>query len=199
MRYDHLEGFQFIGDLSMEDANVLARLGKSSKRILEFGVGGSTQIFAQCNPEKFVAVETDQKWIDLTSSRLKFICDRKEPTFVPYDLYTEDQYDLILVDGVDHLRLDFATKTWPWLQVGGVMAFHDTRRFVDFQHAMWIAQLHFSEISQIDVNVENSNLTLIHKREKLPYVNWNEMEGKPDWAYGHHIVPEGEGLWKVPV
>lgn len=197
MPYDNIRGFQFVGDLSMEDADVLAGLGKSAKRILEFGVGGSTQIFSQCRPEILTCVETDPKWVEITQNRLALLPERTEPKFVPYDLYTEAPYDLIFVDGAPHLRREFAINTWGWLQVGGVMVFHDTRRYADFQHAAWIAQLYYSEISRIDVNVENSNLTVIHKREKLPYVNWNHTEGKPAWAYGNAEIPEGEGLWKA--
>ena len=199
MSYQDMQGFQFVGDLSMEDANILARLGKKSKYILEFGVGGSTQIFSQCFPDRFVAVETDPNWIDLTAKRLEMIENRKNPKFVSYGLCEKDQYDLIFVDGVDHLRREFAINTWTWLQVGGIMVFHDTRRFADFQNAMWVAQLNFSEVSRVDVNAENSNLTLIHKQKSLPYVNWNNTEDKPAWAYGNANIPEGEGLWRASV
>ena len=39
MRLSHLGDFEFIGDLSLQDADVLAKYAKKSKLILEFGVG----------------------------------------------------------------------------------------------------------------------------------------------------------------
>tara|TARA_R110000868_G_scaffold19150_5_gene82794 strand:+ start:5624 stop:5863 length:240 start_codon:yes stop_codon:yes gene_type:complete len=77
------------------------------------------------------------------------------------------------------------------------MVFHDTRRFADFQNAAWVAQLFYTEVKTIEVNANDSNLTLIYKRKPLTYVNWNETEGKPRWAYGGEDMPEGEGLWEI--
>lgn len=188
---------KFIGDLSVEDAKVLVELGKKAKVILEFGVGGSTQIFAQCKPKTLVSVETDPSWISLTQKRLSQLSDITHPAFVNYGQHPNNQYDLIFVDGVDHLRKQFAIDTWSQLTVNGVMVFHDTRRFQDFANAAWIAQLYFNEISRVDVNVNNSNLTVIYKKEHQPYVNWNYTEGKPFWAYGGVPNTEDKELWTL--
>ena len=78
------------------------------------------------------------------------------------------------------------------------MIFHDTRRFEYFKEVAWIMQLHFGEISRVEINKDESNMTVICKRiEPLPYENWNETEGKPEWAYGAVERPEGEGLWTL--
>lgn len=187
---------KFLGDLSIQDAKILVEYGSKSKKILEFGVGGSTQIFSQCKPELLVSVETSQYWIDITKTRLSKLTDIVSPVFVNYDEHPKDKYDLIFVDGVDDLRKEFAINTWELLNVNGVMIFHDTRRFADFSNATWVAQLHWNEITKIDVNFNDSNMTIIHKKEHQPYVNWQEAENKPAWAYGATPL-DNEELWTL--
>jgi hypothetical protein len=186
----------FIGDLSIEDADVLAHYAHSSDRVLEFGAGGSTQIFAQLCRE-VVTVETAPVWVERTRKRLEDMGLRDRVEFraypgIPVDAKLGDgkQYPLIFVDGVDHLRREFAITAWPLLEVDGVMIFHDTRRFADFQNAAWVAQLFHNEIASILVNQRNgngrsSNCTVIRKKQHEPYVNWNLTEGKPLEAYGN--------------
>ena len=190
---------EFVGDLSVQDAKTLHSLGSKSTHILEFGVGGSTQIFAQCRPIKLVSVETDPAWVKRTSENLsKINSECVMPQFTPYDLFRyEGVFDLVFVDGVPDKRLDFAMRAWPILDTGGKMIFHDTRRFEYFREAAWVIQSFFNEVARVDVNVDGSNLTVIEKRAGLFYENWNETEGKPAWAYGKSDIPEGEGLWKT--
>ncbi len=188
---------KYIGDLSIQDAKELHKNGLNAKSILEFGVGGSTQIFAQCKPECLSSVETDPKWVLITQKRLTQLDDITMPLFFDYGKHPQRSYDLIFVDGIDNLRKQFAIDNWKLLSVGGKMIFHDTRRFQDFVNAAWIAQLFFQEVKQIDVNVGNSNLTVIHKQEKQPYVNWNYTEGKPMWAYGGIDNTEEKPLWTL--
>lgn len=185
----HLDKIRFIGDLSLEDADILAKHGMQAFSILEFGVGGSTQIFSQCLPQKFVSVDTDESWIAATEHKLQQIETKKAPEFVMYDQVIKHTYDLIFVDGAPELRLDFAQNNWAKLNVGGVMIFHDTRRFEYFKDVAWIAQLYFNEIESIEINAKasngkSSNMTIIKKKQSEPYVNWNYTEGKPLWAYG---------------
>lgn len=188
---------QFVGDLSIEDARILSE-HSSCEHVLEFGVGGSTQIFAQ-SAQSVVSVETDPKWVLRTKENLALLEEPVSVSFVPYDLFNyQGSFDLIFVDGIPEKRLQFAERAWSCLKPGGVMIFHDTRRFEYFREAAWIIQLHFSEIKDVEINKNDSNLTLIHKRkEPLHYVNWNEIEGKPAWAYGKADRPEGEGLWEM--
>jgi predicted O-methyltransferase YrrM len=200
MRLQYLDNFKFIGDLSLQDADVLCSYGRQAKRILEFGVGGSTQLFAQCKPSLFYSVETDQEWIGLTRKRLDLIPDKTNPVFFLYNNLPEitngQKYDLIFVDGVDDKRLDFAIKTWNSLDVGGVMIFHDTKRPQDFKNAAWVAQLYFNEISRMYINAtasngKSSNLTVLVKKAHEPYVNWNYEENKPLSSYS---VPGTESM-----
>lgn len=186
----------FVGDLSLEDANYLAGLAKLSPRILEFGVGGSTMIFAQSFPQKLVSVETDQSWIDRTSLRMRQIEKKTSPEFHLWPRWPKEQFDLIFVDGVDAHRREFALDTWDSLSENGVMVFHDTRRLQDFQNAAYLAQLHHNSICRIEVNAHQSNLTAIFKQPHQPYINWNYSEGKPLWAYGLEESPDGK-LWQL--
>ena len=194
-----LDGIRFIGQLSLQDADVLVRIGREADRILEFGVGGSTHIFAQCKPQELVSLDTDPEWIKMTEARLGQLSDITEPQMMPYSaglLHTASRsYDLVFVDGVDELRLDFAMTAWLLLRPGGVMAFHDTRRFVDFKNVAWVAQHFFNEIRTIEVNApgsdgNTSNTTLIHKKPYEGYANWTLLEGKPLSAYGDVMDPD---------
>jgi spermidine synthase len=195
---------KWIGDLSLQDAEILTQFGLHTQRILEFGSGGSTQIFAQCKPDEIISIETDPAWITLTQQRLDQISDKTDVKFISYDLYpgfvNGKTFDLILVDGIDYLRRDFAINSWKLLEVDGFMIFHDTKRFQDFQNASWVAQLYHNEIKQIDVNArccngKSSNMTILHKKSHEPYENWNYTENKPLWAYGMPGQPTDMSLW----
>jgi len=195
---EHLTGLKWIGDLSLEDTDILAQYAKSSKMILEFGCGGSTQVMAQCGAQKILSVDTDPKWIMATYQRLTLIDDHTPVQFLEYTTKFNQQFDLIFVDGVNELRREFAIDTWQYLRIGGVMIFHDTRRFQDFQNAAWVAQLYFEEISRMDINSlatngKSSNMTVLHKKNYEPYVNWNETEDKPQWSYG--TLDNNHDLW----
>lgn len=194
----YTSGLRWVGDLSLEDADLLACYGQHCKHILEFGCGGSTQIFAQCNPSSIISVETSTEWIGETRKNLSKIDKAVTVQFVGYTTTFDHTFDLVFVDGVDHLRRQFAIDTWKYLEVGGVMIFHDTRRFQDFQNAAWVSQLYFNEIETIEVNQrasnnKSSNLTVLHKKQHEPYVNWNFTENKPLWAYG--TLNHDKDLW----
>lgn len=180
----------FIGDLSIEDASVLEFFGMTSPRILEFGAGGSTQLFAQCQPSVLISVETSQEWIDKTKRNIQRVQPCTDPVFVQYGSHPRSTYDLIFVDGVWDFRLNFAKSTWPLLEKDGVMIFHDTRRWFDAHNVFDMAKVFWDEIDSIEMNYVNSNCAVIQKREKVEYVNWNYSEGKPLWAYGIGEPPE---------
>lgn len=188
---------RFVGDLSVEDARVLSTNAYRAS-VLEFGVGGSTQIFAQ-QASFVVSVDTDAGWITRTKANLRLLSKTVPVAFHLYNAFEfNGTYDVVFVDGAPSKRLEFAEKAWKCVNPGGSMIFHDTRRFEYFREAAWIAQLHFSEVQNMDVNVMDSNLTVVRKRRTpLHYVNWNYIEGKPLWAYGAEERPEEEGLWEM--
>lgn len=205
MRLTYLGDFQFVGDLSLQDADVLAKYAKQSKSILEFGVGGSTQIFAQSLPDYILSLETNPDWVELTQKKLDMIETKTDVVFCDPenigDHMQDKTFDLIFVDGVGELRLEFAMQTWAFLKPGGFMIFHDTRRGGDFINVCNVAVNFFTEVQRIDVNKAasngvTSNITIITKKIKEEYVNWNYVENKPLWAYGAEPMPEDAKLWR---
>jgi hypothetical protein len=176
---------EFVGDLSIEDSTVLMQLGKDSDFILEFGVGGSTQIFAQCKPKVLLCVETDSKWACVVSNRIAtHLLQATQPVLIGYQNKFYQKFDLIFVDGIDDKRLDFAFDTWDSLNDGGKMLFHDTRRQQDLINALKVAERFREEVESVMFNFLDSNITVLNKRKnKLVYENWNTTEGLPLSSY----------------
>jgi|GEM_PF-2420014 len=198
---------KFVGDLSLQDAELLERYVTRAKAVLEFGVGGSTQIIAQSIPAgaKFASIDTDPSWIDVTRERLGKLGVQDRCHFLRYDgwmpgaMSVSPLFDIIFDDGVDHLRRAFALESWVLLEPGGFMLFHDTRRFGDFVNVAWVMQSYFEEVEEVYCNQRvdgvSSNISVIKKKAREPYVNWNHSEGKPLWTYGG-FGPVPEDFWK---
>ncbi len=182
----------YIGDLSTNDAKVLRLVAEKSNSILEFGVGASTQVLRHYSTGSMVSVETMQEWIDRTRENFKRVEVKGEVNFLPYNGDIKGRYDFIFVDGHKSLRKEFALRSWRYLQYGGVMGFHDTRRDFHIDYVSAIIKDKFTEIESVGINYEESNITLIHKCRKLEYVNWNESENRPSWQYGRGQFNEEE-------
>ncbi len=77
----------YIGDLSQQDAQILASYAGSANRILEFGVGASTQIFAQCAPPgaTLTSVDTSKDWIEKTRAHFDTLRITRPVTYLLYD------------------------------------------------------------------------------------------------------------------
>ena len=189
---------RYIGDISREDADLLARTAASARRILEFGAGASTQVLAQSAPEgaEIVTVETKPEWVERTRANLRRLSIAREVRFVPYRGFwrtVQGPFEVILDDGIDRLRADFAQRAWPMLAVGGCMLFHDTRRPRDARTALRHVERVFLEVASVHLNPEGSNLTMVRKQAPQAYVDWNVVEGRARWEYGHADPPPG--LW----
>jgi predicted O-methyltransferase YrrM len=188
----------FIGDLSKQDAELLAHMGSQCKSILEFGVGGSTQILAQSlqDDAALISLDTDVEWINRTTDALQALGIEGETGKVllgKYEGWAENHsrsFDLIFVDGVDGLRHEFAVEAWPRLLTGGVMLFHDTRRLVDMKNVLQTALCFYDEVDEIVFNVNDSNITAIIKGGPLEYRDWNQVEGKEPWMFGAAHPPK---------
>lgn len=177
----------YVGDLSRLDAELLRRLAERSDRVLEFGCGASTQIFAAYARGTVDSVDTEAIWIERTKRQLQALEIPRAVTFHPYQAFTvSGAYDLIFVDGLNELRLPFALMTWPALAVGGAMSVHDTRRtrpygkaaLSDVQCVCAILEAHALEIDTVAMNQANSNTTVIVKRLLLAYEDYNAIEGR---------------------
>jgi len=189
---------RYIGDISREDAALLARTAAGARRILEFGAGASTQVLAQTAPEgaEIVTVETKPEWVERTRANLKRLGIARELRFVPYRGFwrtVQGPFEMIFDDGIDRLRADFAERAWPMLAVGGCMLFHDTRRPRDARTALRQVERVFLEVASVHLNPEGSNLTVVRKQALQAYVDWNVAEGRARWEYGHADPPPG--LW----
>lgn len=188
---------KFIGDLSCQDALLLERYARKADSILEFGVGGSTQIIAQSLGTKavFTSIDTDPAWIVRTQDALQKLDVAARCNFTLYENWQPvGQYDLVFDDGADELRASFATQAFQSLSIGGVILFHDTRRYRDVRNVLNLIDRFFEEIDEVRFNEAvdgvSSNITVVRKKKREPYVDWNIAEGRPAWAYGHAPVPE---------
>jgi predicted O-methyltransferase YrrM len=190
---------RYIGDLSKQDVETLIEYSQDSKRILEFGVGGSTQVLAQCATGKteIISIDTDTGWIEKTKSNFKLLNIEKEVSFVDYNSWKEfaqGTFDFIFDDGVDYLRLPFALESWDKLEIGGFILFHDTRRQSDMRNVMELVTARHNEVDYVICNVNGSNITVVKKKALEPYVNWNIVEGREDWEWGYGEPPAE--LWE---
>ncbi|MBY0404242.1 MAG: class I SAM-dependent methyltransferase [Cyanobacteria bacterium] len=185
---------QFIGDLSRQDVKVLKRFSKDATAILEFGVGGSTQILAQAAPHAdIVSVDTKAEWIERTQSNFKLLGLEKQVHYVLWDDRTSvfnREYDFIFVDGWSPLRKEFLIDTWPLLKEGGMSLIHDTRIEPIQQIVTQFLQSVFNQLDVIYCNPEDSNLVVMVKGPLKEYTNWNFAEGKEAWEMGAVVPPE---------
>ena len=184
---------KFIGDLSKQDVSVLKRCAKG-KKVLEFGCGGSTQIFSQI-AGSVLSLETHKGWIKVTKEIIAELGGESyEIRFLNHvmDFKLTEKYDVIFVDGEWGKRLEFAIKAWPYLKEDGVMLFHDTRRDKDKNIVSKFFISKIKENLSLTFNYRNSNISVIKKGVErkvnennydLPYENWNEVEGKEKWMY----------------
>lgn len=181
----------YVGDISRDDAKILKDLAEQSERILEFGVGASTQVLAAYGKGNapILTVETSLEWVSRTQQNLNLLGITREVMFADYYTFLPiDEYDLIFDDGADEFRLPFAYKTWPNLKIGGYMLFHDTRRGKDVQNIADFIVMNSPEIESIFINKDHSNITVIKKKKAEFYENWNVVEKREPWVSGYEPV-----------
>lgn len=175
----------YVGDVSREDAKLLRSLAERSDRILEFGCGASTQIFAAYGRGVVHSVETHPEWIAKTRRNLASLGIERPVHFHQVaGFQPEGQYDLVFVDSIDELRQHLALMAWPFVSVGGAMCFHDTRRTKphgesltsDVQNVCALIERYSPEIEFIALNEDDSNTTVVTKRAPLLYVDWMKSE-----------------------
>lgn len=187
----------YIGDISKADAEVLARYAAKSNNILEFGVGASTQVISAYKPlgAGFESLDTDGLWIEKTRENLELL-ELKEPLFTVYNDFKPQtqhpypEYDFVFNDGADNLRFPFAIAIWPYVKVGGYLAFHDTRRGGDARNLVEVIAHHHNEIRHVRINNRGSNISIITKKEHEPYTNWQEDEKREPWQLGYGLPPQ---------
>ncbi len=176
----------FIGDLSKEDARLLKKYVINANNILEFGCGGSTQIISQFCKTNFTSIDTKKVWIDKTLNNIQLFNIKQCVNFKLYNEFNfkkDCQYDLIFNDGAIDKRLEFALNIWDSLIYGGYLLIHDSKTVKVCNILKTILSEKLLEISSIQLNVDNSNISVITKQKRNEYKNWNVIENKPEWLY----------------
>jgi predicted O-methyltransferase YrrM len=167
---------RYVGDLAAADATLLADLAAGAGRILEYGVGASTQIFAQAAAAdaEIVGLDRDPYWLERTRALLAELAPGRAVRLIRFDHlavldgFAEESFDLVFDDGEDDLRLEFALAAWRLLPVGGRLVFHDTRRPRDAGNVLAVVFRFFREIERIDFNAGDSNLSILCKSAPRP-------------------------------
>ena len=166
-----------VGNIDREDIQALAKLARGSHQILEFGSGGSTQVFAQFSPPtaSVISVDTSPDWQLRTAENLRKMGSGYDQgvQFIALDgwrahLTDHCWFDLIFVDGLESERQRFAAEAWDLLMPGGVMAFHDCRWPQIARGIFQTALEHFLEVERIDYGIGNSNVAAILKKPEMP-------------------------------
>lgn len=170
---------EVIGDLSKQDKQVLKHQAETHSRILEVGVGGSTQILTHYTKGAVTAYDTSHEWIDRTKYNFDKVGVEGKCTFkiLGYNMNIHGRYDFAFIDSARETRLPAAFKAWALLIPGGSVAFHDTRRDRDFDNLLRFIGKMFREVEKVECNVNDSNISIVTKRHKrADYVNWHKVE-----------------------
>lgn len=210
---EHIIGLEWIGGLSLEDADVLAEYGRKCPDVLEYGAGGSTLIFAQTS-KNVLSIEGDQRWIDGVQRRLDMVQNETCPVeFVHYNdrkliCDANEKVDLVFIDGVFSKRLQVALECWSLVKPGGYLMFHDTNRLTDSQLVHDFCINNFTSIESVHYNVVASNdqasqISIIRKRERPTILlknNWTNFQSKNFerewWTFGRfEDYKEEQGLY----
>lgn len=181
-----MQGTRYAGDLSRADMQVLAEFAMSHRRVLEFGAGASTTIFALRGDQTadFVCIETDPAWVDRTRGNLRRL-NARVPTWWTWDdwkTFPHTEFDLIFVDGAEHLRTEFAARAWDQLGECGSLLWHDCRAGATSRDIMAFAADRLDGIEAIMPSYRGSNIAVIRKRMVLREENWHEHERLADGA-----------------
>lgn len=174
------------GDLSRQDVVTLCA-ECDNKKVVEFGMGGSTLLLARCASE-LVSCETHPNWFEVTHNRLKQIKDKTNNIELHKNIDSVNMnkmYDVVFVDGVDNMRLPFANK---FINNTKKIIFHDSRRLNDFDLALQFMRTHYQRILEAKFHANNSNLIIITLNDHpVVWENWNETERRTNRVWPHDI------------
>lgn len=176
----------YIGDISKNDAEVLKEMAETHDNILEFGVGASTQVLSAYSKNSIIAVDTSVEWLEKTKRNIELLEIKNVPSFVFWEqgiMFTKF-FDFVFDDCADEYRKDFALKIWPQVNIGGILAFHDTRRWQDARNVCHVLEQIYESVDRVIWNYNHSNITLVYKKEHEPYENWQETENRMPWQIG---------------
>lgn len=192
----NIDGEPLEADLSRNDARLLVQLC-ADKRVVEFGMGGSTLLLARIASE-LVSYETDEHWVELVRGTFASRngnycpvtlrhCGGPPPNNVP-------RCEVMFVDGVMRYRP-------AWLRAAiehrltRLVVIHDSRKerplvlcklLLEQPYARWIAR--------VDYHYRDSNCLVVQlRRRPIRHTNWNTTETnraphlhRPDVPLGLH-------------
>jgi tRNA A58 N-methylase Trm61 len=170
------------GDMSRADVVVLTKYC-SGKKVVEFGMGGSTLLLARCT-QTFISYEDDEMWFQRTQDRISQIPDKIDdielilqkdpPKTIPSDT------DTLFVDGNDTLRKLWIEKLG---HIPNTILVHDSRRTKDFEDTVDSLKKHFLKIDTIQVHAQESNIIVVTMRPSpIELEDWNKTE-----IYNHRV------------
>lgn len=168
------------GDISRLDVKVLIELC-ADKRVVEFGVGGSTLILARI-AKTLKSYDTSQLWIDKTQIKLEKILSEivSVPEFILTTGEEEDieECDILFIDGNGEDRY----KWLKFLPKCKVMICHDSLGDTGgYGPALYhIMSCLFKDMRLVEYldkayyHYMGSNMAVIYRREEpIKYENWN--------------------------
>lgn len=171
------------GDLSRLDVRVLLELC-AHKRVVEFGMGGSTLLLARICKE-LISYDTSMEWLERTKARLEDI--QGELSCIPTLLLTageeEDicECDVLFIDGKGedrHKWLKFFTKC-------KILICHDSLgdtggsgpTLLHIMSELYSNMDIVKNLDRTDYHYLGSNMVVTYKRENpINFVNWNIIE-----------------------
>jgi predicted O-methyltransferase YrrM len=185
---------KFIGLLSKQDAAVLEKYGKWAGKTLEFGMGGSTMIFAQSGTQLW-SFESDSNWLNRTRTNLELLgANPAKYKLLPYSRTIPgcegELFDLAFVDGDADGRFPFAVEAFKRLKMGGWILFHDTRWKPDLRNMLDMMMVYQNEIDEVKLNMDHSNISGCRRKPAEPYYKWEDAEGKEPWMYNLGEIPD---------
>lgn len=178
-----IENVVIQGDISRADVRVLAELC-TNKRVVEFGVGGSTLILSRC-AASVTSYDTDISWINRTKHRIDIMHDKLimpefiHTTEVPNDI---PECDVLFIDGFGPHRAEW-TKHFLKCQI---MIMHDSLgdtgkgpTLDDLLSRMFKIREIVESLDVMKYHYLDSNMVVAYKRQKpIQFINWNTVEDK---------------------
>ena len=181
-----------VGELSALDVAALIKLAKGARRILEFGVGGSTTIWSQfAHDAKITCVETNPEWVDKTRDMCcRLYCPA--PTFLPFDgwrghIGNRPWFDLVFIDSISiPQRIEIAKETWDLVMPEGKMVWHDTHQTGFGEDVFHFLAPRHLEVGKVE---RESAVTIVTKCVETLIGSTDGFEGRQGWESGHAPLP----------
>lgn len=179
------------GDLSRADVVVLTLLCRG-KKVIEFGIGGSTILLSQI-ADKVITYEHDDFWIDKIKPKLGANVEIRKLEKNPEAIKgLGEECDVLFNDGWSLFRSPALLEFWPFIKECAIL--HDGR--TNYAHNCVKALLdvwdknekseanpglpdnpYTGTLKKIDWNWLESNMVVLHKRNcQLKYENWKITE-----------------------